>query len=138
MLLRAYRDGSCPLDADGWLATGDAGSWGDDGRLVVHGRRGELIITGGENVWPQPVEQVLARAPGVGDVAVTGAPDPEWGQRVVAVVVPADPASPPTLEQLRAHAKTALPAFCAPRELRLVSVIPRTTLGKPRRDLLAG
>jgi O-succinylbenzoic acid--CoA ligase len=138
MLLRAYRDGTCPLDADGWLPTGDAGAWEADGRLVVHGRRGEMIITGGENVWPQPLEQVLAAAPGVGDVAVTGAFDAEWGQRVVAIVVPADPASPPTLDQLRAHAKTALPAFCAPRELRLVSAIPRTALGKPRRDLLGG
>lgn len=137
MLLRAYRDGSRPLDADGWLPTGDAGAWDADGRLVVHGRRGEMIITGGENVWPQTVEQILSAAPGVADVAITGVYDPEWGQRVVAVVVPADPSTPPSLDQLRAHAKTALPAFCAPRELRLVSAIPRTALGKPRRDLLA-
>jgi O-succinylbenzoic acid--CoA ligase len=97
-----------------------------------------MIITGGENVWPQAVEQVLSGAPGIADVAVTGAADSEWGQRVVALVVPADASSPPTLEQLRAHAKTALPAFCAPRELRLVTAIPRTALGKPRRDLLGG
>jgi O-succinylbenzoic acid--CoA ligase len=136
MLLRRYRDGTDPKDTDGWLPTGDAGEWTADGRLVVHGRRGELIISGGENVWPQPVEQVLATAPGVADVAVTGVADPEWGQRVVAVVVPLDRAHPPTLDALRAHAKTSLPAFCAPREIRLVDAIPRTSLGKPRRDEL--
>ena len=64
MLLRAYRDGSMPLAAEGWLPTGDLGAFDDDGRLVVHGRSGELIITGGENVWPQRVEQVLLDAPG--------------------------------------------------------------------------
>ncbi len=137
MLLRAYRDGSTPLDSEGWLATGDLGACGDDGRLVVYGRRAELIISGGENVWPQRVEAVLLAAPGVADVAVAGAPDAEWGERVVAIVVPADPSAPPSLDELRAHAKTVLPAFCAPRELRLVERIPRTALGKPRRDLLA-
>ena len=96
-----------------------------------------MIVTGGENVWPQPVEQVLLGTPGVADVAVVGADDPDWGQRVVAFVVPPDPQAPPTLEQLRAHAKTRLPAFCAPRELRLVAAIPRTALGKPRRADLA-
>lgn len=144
MLLRTYRDGTSPLDPDGWLPTGDSGSWTTGGsgewrvgrELVVHGRRGELIISGGENVWPQAVEQVLAGAAGVADVAVTGVPDVEWGQRVVALVVAADPADPPTLGGLRDHVKGMLPAFCAPRELRLVSAIPRTALGKPRRDLL--
>jgi O-succinylbenzoic acid--CoA ligase len=135
MLLRAYRDGTVPIDAQGWFATGDSGAF-VDGRLVVHGRRSELIITGGENVWPQAVEAVLATAPGIAEVVVMGAADPDWGQRVVAVVVPADRAVPPTLDQLRAYAKTVLPAFAAPRELRLVESIARTALGKPRRELL--
>ena len=64
MLLRAYRDGTDAL-ADGWLATGDVGRWLDDGRLHVDGRRGDLIITGGENVWPEPVEAVLRARPDV-------------------------------------------------------------------------
>lgn len=136
MLLRAYRDGTVPVDRDGWLPTGDLGAWAGDGRLVVHGRRAELIISGGENVWPQRVEQVLLGAPGVADVAVVGVADAEWGERVVAVVVPVDARTPPTLDEIRAHAKTVLPAYCAPRELRLVEQIPRTALGKPRRDLL--
>ena len=71
MLLRCYRDGSTPL-VDGWLPTGDLGRWLDDGRLHVEGRAGDLIITGGENVWPEPIEAVLRAHPDVADVAVTG------------------------------------------------------------------
>lgn len=136
MLLRAYRDGVDPKDADGWLPTGDLGSWRPDGRLCVAGRRGELIITGGENVWPEVVESALRSHPGVADVAVTGRDDPEWGQRVVAFVVPADRTRPPTLDDLRAHVKAQLPAFCAPREVQVVAGLPRTALGKIRRSEL--
>ena len=73
MLLRAYRDGRDPL-IDGWLMTGDVGRWLPDGRLHVDGRRGDLIITGGENVWPEAVERALRTDPRVGDVAVSGTP----------------------------------------------------------------
>lgn len=134
MLLRAYRDttpeGSDPRDPGGWFRTGDMGAWDDDGRLVVHGRRGDLIITGGENVWPAAVEQSLARHRGVAEVAVTGRPDPEWGTRVVAVVVPTDHARPPSLAELRDHTRAELPAFAAPRQLVVVDALPRTPLGK--------
>jgi O-succinylbenzoic acid--CoA ligase len=136
MLLRAYRDGTDPKDADGWLDTGDVGALDADGRLVVHGRRGDLIITGGENVWPDPVEVRLVAHPAVADAAVAGRPDPEWGERVVAFVVPADRGAPPDLDELRAWVKTDLPAFCAPHEVVLVDAVPRTALGKPRRDEL--
>ncbi len=136
MMLRAYRDGTDPKDPDGWLATGDSGSWLADGRLHVAGRSGDLIITGGENVWPDPVEQALAANSKVGEVAVAGEPDAEWGQIVVAFVVPADPAYPPSLDELRATAKEALPAFAAPRRLVLVDELPRTAIGKVRRDAL--
>ena len=131
MLLRCYRDGSDPF-VDGWFPTGDLGRWLDDGRLHVDGRAGDLIITGGENVWPEPVEAALRRRPDVADVAVTGVPDDEWGQVVVAVVVPA-PGAVPTLEDLRATVKEQLPAYCAPRRLVLTDSIPRTALGKTRR-----
>lgn len=136
MLLRAYRDGTDPKDGDGWLPTGDLGEVAADGTLSVHGRRGDLIITGGENVWPLPVEGALATHPGVVDVAVTGAPDPEWGQRVVAHVVPAPGVTAPTLDELRDHVRAVLPAFMAPRELVLHAQLPRTSLGKVRRALL--
>lgn len=134
MLLRSYRDGTDPRRADGWLPTGDLGRWGEDGRLVVAGRRGDLVITGGENVWPEPVEAVVRALPGVADVAVAGVPDPEWGQRVVAFVVAAG--TPPSLAEVRAAVKARLPAYCAPRTLVVVTEIPRTALGKPRRAVL--
>jgi len=136
MVMRAYRDGSDPRDADGWLPTNDAGEWADDGRLVVHGRRGDLIITGGENVWPTAVERVIATHAAVREVAVVGRPDPDWGERVVAVVVPNDPDEPPSLDELRDHVKQELPAFAAPRELALVDRLPRTLLGKVERHAL--
>lgn len=136
MLLRTYRDGHDPRTPDGWFPTDDAGAWDGDGRLVVHGRRGDLIISGGENVWPAEVERVLGEHPGVSEVAVQGRPDPEWGQRVVAIVVPADPSEPPRLEELRAAVKEQLPAYAAPRELELVPSLPRSPLGKVLRSRL--
>jgi O-succinylbenzoic acid--CoA ligase len=136
MLLRAYRDGSDPKDAGGWLPTGDSGALAADGRLVVAGRLADVIVTGGEKVWPDDLEPVLGAHPGVRDVAVVGRPDPEWGAVVVAVVVPTDPADPPTLESLRELAKRSRPAYAAPRRLELVAALPRTALGKVRRAAL--
>ncbi len=134
MLLRAYRDGTVPLQ-HGWFATGDLGRWDADGRLLVEGRRSDLIISGGENVWPEPVESVLRRHPGVADVAIAGEPDPEWGQAVTAYVVAAG--DPPTLDELRDAVKQELAPHCAPRRLVIVTAIPRTALGKIRRAGLA-
>ena len=93
MLLRAYRRADADVDprASGWLATGDLGRWLPDGRLAVDGRRSDLIISGGENVWPEPVERAIRADPRVADVAVAGTPDPEWGHVVTAYVVPAGP-----------------------------------------------
>lgn len=130
MLLSRYRNNALPRSRSSWLLTGDAGEILPDGRLAVHGRIGDLIITGGENVWPQAVEAVLEKHPGIADVAVHGRPDPEWGQRVVARVVPSDPSAPPTLESVRALVAENLAPFAAPRELELASAIERTALGK--------
>lgn len=135
MLLRCYRDGTDPRTADGWFPTDDAGSI-DHGLLTVRGRRGDLIITGGENVWPGPVETLLGHLDAVAEVAVVGRDDPEWGQVVTAVVVPADPAAPPSLEQLRDAVRAEMPAFCAPRRLELRGALPRTSLGKVERRSL--
>ena len=131
MLLRSYRDGRDPL-VGGWLPTGDVGRWLDDGRLHVDGRRDELIITGGENVWPEAVERALRTDPRIADVAVSGTADPEWGHIVTAYVVPSGPVAP-TLHDVRRAVKELLPAYCAPRALYVVDEIPRTALGKPRR-----
>ena len=134
MLMRCYRDGTVPFDGDGWFDTGDAGAWLDDGRLHVEGRRGDLIITGGENVWPDPVEAVIARHPAVREVAVAGVDDAEWGQRVTAWLV-VDGESP-SLADVRALVAESLPSFCAPKELRVVAALPRTALGKVQRHHL--
>ena len=135
-LLRCYRDGHDPKTADGWYATGDLGSVDAGGCVRVDGRRDDLIITGGENVWPESVEIALRGTRGVADVAVTGRPDPQWGHRVVAFVVPTESSDPPDLDRLRGMVKTTMPAYAAPRELVLVEYIPRTALGKIRRDAL--
>lgn len=138
MLLRAYRSRSGdvdPRDGDGWLRTGDSGTLAPDGALSVSGRVSEMIVTGGENVWPAAVEALLRRHPAVSDVAVGGRPDQEWGQRVVAWVVPVD-GTAPTLDQLRSVVMGSLAAFAAPRQLVLVDELPRTSLGKVRRHLL--
>jgi O-succinylbenzoic acid--CoA ligase len=132
VLLRAYGNGTDPRDADGWLHTADAGRLDGDGRLHVDGRMTDLIISGGENVWPAAVERVLNRHPRVRDAAVAGRPDPEWGERVVAWVIAADPAEPPVLEDLRAFVKQELAAYAAPRELVVVADLPRTRSGKVR------
>jgi O-succinylbenzoic acid--CoA ligase len=132
MLLRCYRDGTTPVDADGWFATGDLGEWRPDGRLHVAGRRGDLIITGGENVWPEAVEAAIVSHPAVAEVLVRGVDDAEWGQLVEAVIVPAG--EPPTLEAIRDHVKQHHPGFMAPRRLTLADSLPRTALGKLRRS----
>lgn len=136
-LLRTYRNGVDPVDADGWYRTGDLGSVSaDEQRLTVHGRADDMIITGGEKVWPDVVESVLRADHRVRDAAVLGVADPEWGQRVVAVVVPEDPATPPPLDALRDLVRTQLPAAAAPKDLRVVDELPRTSLGKIRRSAL--
>ena len=134
MLLRTYRGGVDPKDSDGWFATGDLGAIdAGTGVLTVFGRRDDVIISGGENVWPEPVETVLARDPSIADVAIVGRADDEWGQRVVAVIVPSDPSAPPTLDALRDLVKEQLGPWAAPRAIEFVESIPRTALGKIRR-----
>ncbi len=141
MLLRAYRDGTDPTmpgpdRRGGWLPTGDAGHL-DDGRLVVDGRIAEVITTGGEKVWPVPVEQAIGTLPEVADVAVWRRADPEWGERVVAWVVPSDPSAPPELGALVEIVREALPPWAAPKELVLTDRLPRTPSGKVRRSALS-
>ena len=131
MLFRCYRDGNDPKDAHGWFATGDAGSVDEDGTVRVVGRMGDVIVTGGEKVWPDAVERVVRTMRGVADVAVAGRPDTEWGERVVAWIVPSG--RPPTLDDVRLAVKEELPAYAAPKELVLVETLPRTALGKVKR-----
>jgi O-succinylbenzoic acid--CoA ligase len=140
-LMRGYRfDPTATVEAftpDGWLRPGDAGEIDREGRLHVVGRFDDLINSGGERVWPREVEVALRDHPKVADVAVGGRLDPEWGERVVAWVVPADPREPPTLEELREHAAATIARFKVPRELVVVDELPRTASGKVRRAALA-
>ena len=120
-----------------WFRTSDLGRF-DGGRLRVLGRVDDVINTGGEKVVAGEVARELSAHPGVADVVVVGRADREWGQRVTAVVVPADPAAPPTLADLRSHVRERLPAAAAPRELDLVPEIPLLPSGKPDRTALIG
>jgi len=136
-LMRGYRlSSSQPFTSDGWLPTRDAGVLAD-GELQVFGRLDDVIITGGEKVWPQEVEVVLRAHPAVADVAVIGRPDPEWGSVVAALVVPSDPAEPPSLDAVRAFAAERLATFKTPRSLDIVGSIPRTPSGKIARGRLS-
>jgi o-succinylbenzoate---CoA ligase len=115
---------------DGWLRTGDLGRLDSAGRLTVRGRADDVINTGGSMVVPGEVAAALQTCPGVRDAAVLGQPDPEWGERVVAVIVPADPANPPTLELLRLHVKERLPRYAAPSRVVMVDAVPMLPNGK--------
>ena len=122
---------------DGWLLTGDAGELAPDGSLQVDGRLDDLIVTGGEKVWPDEVEAVLRLHPRVADVAVAGRPDADWGERVVAFVVPRELKRPPSLDALRRFAAKRLPRYKAPREVVLLAELPRVSaLGKVHRQRL--
>ena len=120
---------------DGWYFTGDMGWIDADGDLWVAGRVDDMIISGGENIHPVEVEDVLARHAGVKDVAVIGEPDERWGERVVAFIVPAGAV---TAEALDHHCRTSgdLASFKRPRRFVFVTAIPKTASGKILRRLL--
>lgn len=133
VMLGYYNDESETHQAlwKGWLRTHDLGSLDERGRLTVVARRQDLIISGGENVYPAEVEAVLAQAPGVEDAAVIGAPDPEWGQVPVAAVVGG------TGEQaVLDHCYARLARYKVPRQIVRVSELPRNAAGKVDRALL--
>jgi O-succinylbenzoic acid--CoA ligase len=117
---------------DGWFVTSDVGAPGADGRVTVRGRADEMIVTGGEKVAPGEVAAVLEMCPGVAEAAVVGVPDPEWGQRVTAVVVAA---APPALAALRSQVRARIARYAAPRALVVVPAMPLLPSGKP--DLAA-
>jgi long-chain acyl-CoA synthetase len=113
---------------DGWLWTGDVGALDGDGFLTLKDRSKDLIVSGGSNIYPREVEEVLLRDPRVVDAAVVGRPDPEWGEAVVAFVVARGPAPDPAeLDRLcLAH----IARFKRPREYRFVERLPRNHYGK--------
>ncbi len=127
--------GEAPLAAEDWFDTGDLGELDDQGCLHLHARRADLIVTGGENVYPVEVEQVLEACPGVHAAAVFGVHDETWGQTVAAALV-AGP-QPPDDETLRKHLATRLAPHKRPRHICYVPALPHTAAGKPDRLALA-
>ena len=124
--------------ADGWFMTADLGHVDTEGRLDVHGRLDDVAVSGGVNVPLPAVDAVVARHPGVAEASAVALPDQDWGQRVVAVVVPRDPGDPPTLGSVRAHVLRHSPTAYAPKELVVVHALPRLPGGKvDRRGLTA-
>lgn len=115
---------------DGWFRSGDLGALDPDGYLRILGRAKELIISGGFNVYPREVEDVLLAHPAVAEAAVVGTPSAEWGEVVTAFVVAADPAAPPGEHELVAHCERELAAFKRPRLWHVVDGLPRNALGK--------
>ncbi len=117
------------IDADGWFRTGDVGYADEDGFYYVCDRVKDMIISGGENVYPAEVESVLYGHPAVAEAAVIGAPDPRWGETVMAVVA-LKPGHALTLEALQDFAGTRLARYKIPRRLELVPALPRNPTGK--------
>jgi fatty-acyl-CoA synthase len=131
MLFEGYTggaDGDSKEVVDGLMSTGDVGRFGDDGRLYVEGRDDEMIVSGGENVFPQEVEHCLARHEGVREVAAIGVPDEEFGRRLKAFVVADEPR--PTEDELKDWVRQNLARYKVPREIVFLDELPRNATGK--------
>ena len=132
--MEAYTSGESKETRDGLMATGDLGRFDEQGRLYVVGREDDMVVSGGENVFPGPVEEVVSALPGVADVAVVGVPDEEFGQRLRAVVVRSDPAL--TEDDVRDAVRERLARHYVPRDVDFVDALPRNPAGKVlKRDL---
>lgn len=115
---------------DGWQHTGDLGWLDADGYLYLVGRKGDMIIRGGENVYPLEVENVLTEHPAVADAAIVGVPDQRLGEMVKAYIVPADAAAPPAFTALRAFTRERLAGFKVPALWEIIDALPRNANGK--------
>lgn len=117
-------------DADGWLHTGDLGVVTDNGYLRLCGRRHDMVVRGGENVYPVEVENVLSAHPAVAAVGVVGVPDPRLGETLAAFIVPTDPARPPRPEELASFTRVTLAGFKVPQYWYVVDELPLNSAGK--------
>jgi malonyl-CoA/methylmalonyl-CoA synthetase len=122
-------DATAASFVDGWFASGDVGSFDDDGHLRIVGRRKELIISGGYNVYPREVEDVVRAHPAVHDVAVVGVPDAQWGEAVVAFVE-GEGATASDVHEISAFAAERLAPYKRPKRVHVVEALPRNALGK--------
>lgn len=124
------------FDQDGWFSTGDLGWRSADGYFTISGRARELIISGGYNVYPREVEEVLQRHPAVAEVAVLGLPDADLGEQVVAAIVCRWPGNQATADELVAFCRERLASFKKPRRIVFVDALPRNALGKIQKQVL--
>ncbi|MGH8940645.1 MAG: class I adenylate-forming enzyme family protein, partial [Actinomycetes bacterium] len=132
-----HREDLAKTVRDGWLHTGDLGRLDADGHLWRVDRRGDMIISGGYNIYPREVEDVVAEVPGVHEVAVVGVADPDWGQRVVALFTVHDAASVDE-QQILDHCRARMASYKRPKELRRVDAFPLSSTGKiAKKDLRA-
>jgi long-chain acyl-CoA synthetase len=133
-----WQDGArfVPPLRDGWFSAGDLARQDDEGYVYIVDRKKDMIVSGGINIYPRQIEEVLYRHPSVGEVAVVGVPDPKWGERLKAFIVPRGDARP-CAEELIAHCGTLLSAFKVPREYELIDALPRNANGKVLKRVLA-
>jgi fatty-acyl-CoA synthase len=129
MLFEGYTGGGSKDVLDGLMATGDIGRFDDDGRLFIEGRDDEMIVSGGENVYPAEVEDCLVRHPDVVEAAAIGVTDESFGQRLRAFVVVRD-RDAVTDDDLRAHVKAHLARYKVPRDIYFLDELPRNATGK--------
>jgi fatty-acyl-CoA synthase len=128
-LFEGYTGGGTKDEIDGLMATGDVGRFDAEGRLFVDGRDDEMIVSGGENVFPKEIEDLLARHEAIAEAAAVGVPDPEFGQRLLAFVVPRAGAGV-SEDDLKAYVKANLARYKVPREIRFLDELPRNATGK--------
>jgi fatty-acyl-CoA synthase len=131
-----YTDGRHKQIIDGYMSSGDVGHFDEHGLLFVDGRDDDMIVSGGENVFPQEVENLLLERPDVFDAAVVGVDDVEFGKRLRAFVV-AEPGATPDAEEIKAYVKSTLARYKVPREVIFLDDLPRNATGKLlRRELV--
>jgi fatty-acyl-CoA synthase len=136
LLFEGYSGGGRKEVIDGLMSSGDVGHFDDSGRLFIDGRDDDMIVSGGENVFPQEVEELLLTHEAVADAAVYGVPDEDFGQRLAAYVVPKPKASV-SPDELQLYVKERLARYKVPREIAFVDQLPRTSTGKLQRRRLA-
>ena len=115
--------------SSGWFSTGDAGYLDADGYLYIHDRIKDMIVSGGENVYPAEVENALFDHPAIGDVAVIGVPDDKWGEAVKAVVV-LKPGAEATEDEIISYSRTKIAGYKIPKSIDFTDVLPRNPTGK--------
>ncbi|MFE2941913.1 AMP-binding protein [Streptomyces sp. NPDC059255] len=121
------------IDAGRWMHTGDLAVIREDGYAQIVGRIKDLIIRGGENVYPREIEEFLYGHPKVSDIQVVGVPDAKYGEEIVACVIPRDPADPPTPDEITAYCRERLAHYKIPRRVEIVDSFPMTVSGKVRK-----